>query len=453
MNLKKILNLSILLLICKLNAQCWQSVQCGNYHTVGIKTDGTVWAWGANFNGQLGDGTLVDKHYPIEVSGISDMRSLFVGYYTNFMIKNDGSLWAWGSSAYGIFGNGSIASSRTSPLQIGNSYNWKSIASESFHTIGLKEDGSLWATGSNNYGQLGNNTVDASNYFVQIGTNYNWDKIAVGTNYSVAIRTDGTLWGWGANFNSQLGNGNTTNLLIPTQIGTATNWVAVSAGYAHTLALKSDGTLWAWGNNTAGQIGDGTIANRSQPVRIGIDSDWVSIDTGDYFSLAKKINNSVWFWGTGRQVNGNFVGTYSPMQINATTDWSNFSGGYKHLALVDNSYALSIRGWNDWGQLGNDTTISNYILSQVSCDRLENPHVSEEKDFSVFPIPTANFLNIQNNSGYNIDRISIFDLTGKKIAEQSGAITQIDIRNLQSGIYFLELESQEGKQIEKFIKK
>jgi hypothetical protein len=143
-----------------------------------------------------------------------------------------------------------------------------SIAAGSEHTIGLKNDGTLWAWGWNLYGQLGDGTTTDRYTPVQIGTDTNWTAIAAGSGHTIGLKNDGTLWAWGYNYYGQLGDGTTTDRYTPVQVGTDTNWTAIAAGDNHTIGLKSDGTLWAWGYNNYGQLGDGTTVDKSSPVQV-----------------------------------------------------------------------------------------------------------------------------------------------------------------------------------------
>ena len=149
MKTKLLLLLSIFTL--QINAQCWDKISSGAYHTIAIANDGTLWSWGYNNSGQLGDGTLVDKNVPTQVGTSADWVAVGTGYYHSFAIKSNGTLWAWGYNFYGQLGRGTNGSGTNSstPIQIGTETNWKSITGGEHFTLAIKTDGTLWSTGKN----------------------------------------------------------------------------------------------------------------------------------------------------------------------------------------------------------------------------------------------------------------------------------------------------------------
>ena len=174
---------------------------------------------------------------------IVDMATMFV---PKSLFLNS-SIWVWGSNIVGQLGNGTTTN-YSSPIQIGSLTNWKQVSASAggFLTIGIKTDGTLWTCGYNYYGQLGNNTTTNYSSPIQVGSLTNWSQIAGGAYHTAAIKTDGTLWTWGYNGYGNLGNNTATSYSSPIQVGALTNWKQVSCGYNNTVAIKTDGTLWAW---------------------------------------------------------------------------------------------------------------------------------------------------------------------------------------------------------------
>ncbi len=174
---------------------------------------------------------------------------------------------------------------------------WSAIAAGGSHTVALKSDGTLWAWGDNDYGQLGDGTTTDKATPTQIGSATNWSAIAAGSRHTVGLKSDGTLWTWGRNPYGQLGDGTTVDKYSPTQVGSATNWSTVAAGRHHTASLTSDGTLWAWGRNDYGQLGDGTTASKNTPTQIGSATNWSAVAAGGHHTVAIKTDGTLWTWG------------------------------------------------------------------------------------------------------------------------------------------------------------
>jgi alpha-tubulin suppressor-like RCC1 family protein len=308
----------------------WFEVWTGTYHTLAMKIDGSLWAWGSNaYFGQLGDGTTTDRHAPVLVTS-TYFSSLSVGYAFNIAVKGDGTLWAWGSNTAGQLGDGTNTN-RMIPTQIGTANDWRHVAAGDNHAVAIKQDGSLWAWGANNEGQLGYDVAPPYNYRAhptQVGSDTDWITIAAGNAHTVAVKQDGSLWAWGANNEGQLGNGTKTSLPYPTRIGLDNDWLLISAGYVHTVAVKQDGSLWAWGYNPDGRLGDGTTETRLEPTRIVTDNVWVAISTGDFNTFALDIFGGLWAWGynvygdLGDGTNGPSAWRPVPTWIANLNDWS-----------------------------------------------------------------------------------------------------------------------------------
>jgi alpha-tubulin suppressor-like RCC1 family protein len=234
-------------------------------------------------------------------------------------------------------------------------------------TFVIKADGTLWAWGRNNYGQLGIGTTVNTAVKTQVGTASNWQNIEGGQFHTVAIKSDGSLWTWGFNASGQLGLSNTTNKTIPTQVASTNVWTSVAAGYDHTVAITNDGSMYAWGLNDHGQLGIGSSSNRTTPTLIG--TGWQSVSAGNNVTIAVKTDGTLWGWGEGSQVgDGTTADKYSPVQLGTATNWKGVSRGVSHTLAVKTDGTLWAWGTNGRGQLGNGTTTGSSIPAQVGTD-------------------------------------------------------------------------------------
>jgi alpha-tubulin suppressor-like RCC1 family protein len=263
----------------------WKQVACSVTASFAVKTNGSLWSWGQNTNGILGIGTTTptSRSSPAQVGSLTNWKSVSGGGQNSpghcVAIKTDGTLWAWGKNSDGELGLADTVH-RSSPVQVGSLTTWKDVACGDGHTIALQTNGTLWAWGRNgSQGQLGLGVLGHRSSPVQVGSLTSWYSIGVGQNYSFGIRTDGTLWAWGSGGNGRLGDGTITDKSSPVQIGTLTNWKKVVGADQHSLALKTDGTLWAWGQSTSGQTGLNSISNVSSPVQVGTLTNWRSVYT------------------------------------------------------------------------------------------------------------------------------------------------------------------------------
>ncbi|HUR17631.1 MAG TPA: hypothetical protein VMZ51_01685, partial [Acidimicrobiales bacterium] len=246
--------------------------------------------WGYNFFGQLGDGTTTAHSIPVQVGTATNWATVAAGGYHTAAIRTDGTLCAWGNNEYGQLGDGSTTARSSIPVQVGTATNWATVAAGGKHTAAIRTDGTLWAWGNNDSGQVGDGTLTAHSIPVQVGTATNWATVAAGGNHTAAIRADGTLWAWGYNGYGQAGSGS----FFPARLGTATDWATVAAGHSHTAAVKTDGTLWAWGYNGYGQLGDGTTTTRFVPVQVGTATDWATVVAGDSHTAAVRTDGTLW---------------------------------------------------------------------------------------------------------------------------------------------------------------
>nr|WP_315186261.1 T9SS type B sorting domain-containing protein [uncultured Flavobacterium sp.] len=388
--MKKTLFFLFIIFNIQVSAQCWKTVKSGDFHTLGIKTDGTLWAWGDNAKGQLGDGTTTNKNIPTKIGSSSDWQSIFPGELCSFAIKTDGSLWAWGINVSGILGDGSIIDKHI-PTRIGNDYNWKFVSNNAYNTLAQKNDNSIWAWGSNSNGTLGNGTNTDSQIPVQVENETTWKSISAGALFSTGIKNDGTIWAWGSGYFGELGNGNLGNVNTPTQIGILNDWTSISASNHTILAKKNDGTLWGWGLNKYGELGDATTNRSNFPKQIGTSSDWDIVGIGPGNSYGVKTDGTLWTWGdntAGQLGNSNFSTNYLPSQITTSFSIQDISLGNLSATVLTTQKDLYSWGSNEQGQFGNgQLPIKNNTPLLISQCTQDNSSIAPE--ISAIPNPNG----------------------------------------------------------------
>lgn len=338
-----------------------QAVAAGEKHTVVISSDGTVWTWGENADGQLGDGTKTDSPTPVQ-SNITDVAAVAAGAKHTVALKTDGTVWAWGENAFGQLGDGTKTNSPT-PVQA-NITNVVSVDAGGKYTVALKDDGTVWAWGDNCNGQLGDGTITNSPTPVQANMT-NVAAIAAGENHTIALKEDGTVWAWGDNTHGKLGDGTNTQRTTPVQVQGLTGVSAVSAGEYHTVALKEDGTVWAWGDNWAGQLGDGTKTESFTPVQSNI-TEVTAVATGENHTVALKEDGTVWVWGDNGfgelgDGTGGLEAPYSttPVQSNIT-EVAAVDAGKNYTVALKEDGTVWAWGDNSGGKLGDGTKTDRY---------------------------------------------------------------------------------------------
>ena len=330
----------------------WGDISVGAY-TAAIKSNGTLWAWGLNSQGQYGDGTTTTRNIPTRVGFESNWSSVAVSSST-LSIKTDGSLWAWGSNGNGQLGDGTTTD-RNTPTRIGTDNNWASVSSQTV-SAGIKTDGSLWAWGRVTDWD-GTDILNYGSSPTRIGTDTNWASVKVGGRFIIAIKTDGSLWAWGRIMN--LGN---TEVFInygntPTRIGNDSNWASISIGSTFIMALKTDGSLWAWGNSIVGEFGN--VTTSSIPIQMGAETNWNSVSVGSNFWTAIKNDGSLWACGQIRDGSWALITNYgytTPTRIGSDTNWARVIAGGDSVLAVKADNSLWAWGSNFSGQLGDGTT-------------------------------------------------------------------------------------------------
>ncbi|GMT48114.1 MAG: hypothetical protein IEMM0007_1680 [bacterium] len=390
------------------------AVAGGAYHSIELKSDGTVWAWGRNSDGQLGDGTTIDSPAPIQVNGLTDVTAISAGAFHTIALKTDGTVWAWGRNKHGQLGDGTTIDS-PAPIQVNGLTDVTAISAGAFHTIALKTDGTVWAWGRNRSGQLGAGTRDDSATPVQVSGLTDVTAIAAGNSSTIALKADGTVWSWGDNWVTP----------TPAQVSGLRDVTAISAGAYHMIALKTDGTVWAWKYNAGGQLGDGTTTSRTTPVQVSGLTNVTAIVAGRFHTIAIKADGTVWAWGSNElgqlgvattETCEAYVGileapgyidpptfcSTTPVQVSGLTDIVAIAaGGYHSIALESNNTEWAW-GYNEDSQLGATTTETCGYEDEFDCSPIPVPVRSKVTGtFSVGGTVSSltGTLVLQNNGG------------------------------------------------------
>lgn len=377
------------------------TIAAGTDHSLGIKDDGSVWAWGANAKGQLGNGTTSPSQVPVQVSGFplgTVIVAVSAGQSFSVALDSLGNVFTWGDNIAKQLGDGGSSTTRTSPYQITTLTNVIAIDAGQQFVLALKDDGTIWSWGKNATGQLGDGTgtqrsspvhvLDSSG----IGSLSNVTAITAGGFHSLAVKSDGSVWAWGKNVSGQLGNNASgVQSLIPVRVkdtagtGWFANASALAAGADCSLALKTNGEVWAWGINTNGQLGDNGTTQRTTPSQVhgALNSGFLTgvgaIATGDSHSLAIKTDGTAWAWGKNGsgQMGINSLTPASqtvPIQVKGSGGVGNLvsvvaiAGGTSHSLAVQSGSPGTAWAWglNSSGQLGDSSLVQRPAPVQVS---------------------------------------------------------------------------------------
>ena len=364
----------------------YSEISAGHDHSIAKKLDGTLWSWGLDTTGQLGNSSIsTSTSNPEKIGTDTNWDKISAGYYHNLALKTDGTLWAWGSNSYGELGNGTL-SIQKEPIQIGTRNDWKYISAGGNHSLAIKTDGTLWAWGRNdNTGQLGDGTTINKNKPVQIGTDTDWAVVSAGDHHSAGVKTDGTLFMWGSNDEGQfgVGAGNTKGSLTPlstANVASKTTWKTISCGNFHTIGIKTDGTMWGSGTNSRGQLGIGSIVSQNTFTKIGTSANWIMVSAGMFNSIAISSNGTTsqskaYSWGAndlGQSGDNTNIDILAPVLIanifGNTDNYLRVSAGGNHtLTILSTSWnPVLCSGKNDFGQLGDGSNINKKIFVRVT---------------------------------------------------------------------------------------
>jgi len=374
----------------------WLMISGGGAHTLGIKSlgaaSGTLWSWGDNTYGQLGDGTNTSHFTPEQIGTLTDWVYVAAGQRHSIGVRNPSAntftLWAWGDNTYGQLGTGTGAAPVLVPTQESTASSWGItgvgvvpgvpglVAAGCYHTLALQGTGSVFAWGANDFGQLGDGTTTGRVQPTQMDAGNLYAQVAAGCTHSLGVRANGAVFAWGDNSQGQLGNGDATFAsqsapvaVTPAPSSGGLNGIAIgiAAGEDFSLAIyqnppPSTNQLWVWGYNFYGQLGTGKTTAVNAPTMVTGATNWLRVAAGQNHSTGVQADGSAWVWGRNdvfQLGDGTTTNRLQPIQVlpNAGTILQ-MSAGSNHTLAGTKLAAVFDWGQNDKGQLGDGTTLS-----------------------------------------------------------------------------------------------
>lgn len=433
----------------------------GHDFTLAVKSDGRVWACGNNVFGQLGDGSTnstapYGKTTPVQVLNLTGVSAVDGGELHAVALKSDGTVWTWGYNASGQLGDGATSNSSV-PVKVTGLTGIIGVSAGNNHTLALKSDGTVWSWGENRRGQLGDGTtMDYWPYgrssAQQIGGLTGITAISACGDHSVALKSDGTVWTWGWNSFGQLGDGTDIDRNVPVQVSGLTNVVAVCAGHGHTVALKSDGTVRAWGGGALGQLGDGLRTSSLTPVQVSNLTNVTTLGGGGAFTIAMKSDKTLWTWGDndfGELGDGTTTGRAVPVRVIGLTGITNFCGGAYHAIAIQNAPVV-ISPFSITGRITNHSGVGmvgisvtrpggasattdlngNYIFRNVPKGTYTIAPLIPPSLSGVTMYPASRSVTLTNSSLNNMSFVASFTVTGRLANHSGTGIPNVQIKRV-----------------------
>jgi alpha-tubulin suppressor-like RCC1 family protein len=293
-----------------------------------------------------------------------------IGQEHGLLINEAGECWAWGSNNFGQLGDGTTTNRFNNDMtQVAGGHTFVAIAAGARYSLGITDNGDMYAWGYNSYGNLGNGTsftVELSPVLVSGG--HSWTQVSAGLVTTLAIDDSGNAWGWGYNTNGAIGDGSTTDSDVPVAVSGGHTWIKVAAGHGHSAGITDSGAAYAWGSNSRGQIGDGTNTDSTVPVAVSGGHTWTDIDVGmentifqafNGHTAAIDANGAAYAWGYngyGQLGDGTTSNRNTPGAVNGGHTCTAIAAGSAHTVMLDNKMQIQATGNNSYGQLGDGTT-------------------------------------------------------------------------------------------------
>jgi len=328
-------------------------VAAGGRHSCGLDTNGLASCWGANDQGQLGDGSRNDHAEPAVVAGDLSFTQLSAGASHTCGVSRDGDVYCWGNNERGQLGDATTLE-RDTPVRVGASGPFKAVRAGFSHSCALSRGGEISCWGSNAYGQLGSGAGLTSARPVAVSGGLRFGALAVGWNHSCGITLGGDLYCWGSNNSGQLGDGSRDDRRVPTRVAASARFMSVAAGNQHTCAVTTTGDLYCWGRNNYGQLATGA-GDRAQPTRVDVDGSFSTVTAGAVHSCARTTSGQVFCWGRntfGQLGDGTMVDRATPVRVVGIPAVAVVQATGAHTCAAAAAGESYCWGYNVEGQLG-----------------------------------------------------------------------------------------------------
>jgi alpha-tubulin suppressor-like RCC1 family protein len=475
-----------------------QYISAGSFHSMALCTiDSTVRSWGGNMNGQLGVNDTLERNSPVAVHGpgntgfLRGIVAVVIRENFSLALKSDGTVWAWGYNGDGESGNNTkidnwVPVQVHGPGNIGFLTGIIAISGGYNHVLALRNDSTVWAWGDNSTGELGDNTIIDDSTPVQvhgpgnIGFLTGIVSIAAGQQFSLVTMKDGSVWSWGYNGVASLGDYTTIDRHTPVQVhgannvGFLTGVTSIAGGGGHALAIKKDSTLWSWGFNVNGELGDNTTNTDSIPEQVhgsgnvGFLTGVIYAKAGDYFSGAITKDSNVWAWGfnyygqcgindTLGEEENTPVWVHGLNNIGYLSSITAISLGDEHALALKDDGSLYTWGWNGNGQLGDDSTIDRWypISAPEPCSvQLSVPTIQYSNSLTLYPNPASNYITVISDNE-NITGIEIYNVMGQMVYNALSSFKNkeatVNVSSLPDGVYMMRLLSNGNSLNKEFI--
>lgn len=453
----------IILFVCSLSVcvgftQPWTKIKAGSEFTIAIKSDGTLWGWGYNANGQLGmSSTYQTITSPTQLNEDTDWKEIATGSCHSLALKNNGTLWA-----SGLNGNGQVGAGEESQyeefVQIGTDSDWVFIEAGYVSSYAIKKDSSLWAWGYNGNGQLGVGDLEQKSTPTHVGTDNDWQSVSCGGLFVLGLKQDKSLWQWGYFVTLDTSGYVYDNISTPYCVNSTRNWKMISAGFQAAFALTENGTIWAYGDNTNYAVGDSSKVFFNEFTQITQDSNWNTIEAGSVYTFAINKNGELFGWGNnmygqlGIEETDDFITV--PTQVDNQTEWKTVSAakgilsgqyiyGMHSVAIKNDSSIMCVAGANYVGQLGLENT-NNEANTPFTCTHSAIQKIEQRNDISIFPNPANNQLTLDNEQS-KIKEVIIYDILGRQMKQVivNDVKTTLDVSTLPAGIYIAKINTEQ----------